>query len=1101
MKRTNHSYFVQRGAALLLAAVLVTTALGPGVVNAQENTDPTETTGAIQQTEPAGGMNDLLKGLLGGIFEEDSAVDDTLRAGDGTGEPEESTCATDSTGATGETTPTDATGSTEPPSATDAAAVTIGTEPSDASNPTETTGPADATETTGATEPTDSTGTTAPADDTDTTDPTETTAATEPELTVYESLMARLADLEAQAQTLTQEDTAGQQLVYAAITTVCDDADNAFTVGGISSDEITAIIDKATALATYLSDVLGFEGTNGEEAQTLDRLDGTSPADIPNGTYYLLFRRDDYVYCGIPIDASGDAFLGKDIQKEVFEKCLQLETLPYLDGVGRWTFTSTGTAGEYYIQPEGTELCLSFGNGEMLSPNPVVTKVRSYGDKYILVQSGDDGKLYALNQFSAGASKTFKGYYNPENLNVTFGADPGNFFSIKKCPAGVQAIPAAAENVKMYLFDYGKTISNMDMVFHQGTYGGNNGLPQTNGQDGKKSSYGYTHPNMKPTLVNGYPEQTGGRNYAYLFSPTWSRTSSSEYINQVNSLRDQAVNTAVYDYTSVMFPIQNTGNGTGLFQKDGDGYYWYDSGKNAAWYNPATQRFELYNYTVIPPYTETGYTGNFLPFNQGHTAGYQCADGKYRLLGATYGTDVDLWFGMSLEFNFNMLPGGQKNGKDMVFSFTGDDDVYVYIDDVLVLDIGGIHAARSGSINFATGQVKNPKDDDTGNDSPAISTLKGIFSAAGKDVSDFNGDTFGDWTGHTLKFFYMERGGNVSNCRIRFNMEPLPTGSVTISKKLEKGTLLTDDVADWDYTFRVTKVEEDGQEKPLANRAYTVLNGRSGKTNANGEFTIQANQTVTLSGLTATSSAGQKYRIREVSSDQYEVKDVTVTNGSVQKTDGKVDYAEFTVMPSDDAKGITHSTVFTNRLNRGSIAIAKTVKGNMGDRSKDFAVTLTLYTEKDGKQLPFPEGAGYTVDANGVAHLTVSHNKNYGTVNGITMGAPFEISNLPFGVYVEIREVGLSRAGYVTTMNALHNSATSWDGLTLTPVSDGASMDDAVIGFTVEDRQMYSFRFTNEKEATIQTGVSLDSLSYVLILTLVAMAVVLLLRRKNRYED
>lgn len=95
----------------------------------------------------------------------------------------------------------------------------------------------------------------------------------------------------------------------------------------------------------------------------------------------------------------------------------------------------------------------------------------------------------------------------------------------------------------------------------------------------------------------------------------------------------------------------------------------------------------------------------------------------------------------------------------MVFQFLGDDDVFVYIDDVLVLDIGGTHGANRGSVNFADGTVTHPRaglSGDAGADGYGTSTLAAKFRAAGKN-GVFSGETFADYTKHTLKFFYLER--------------------------------------------------------------------------------------------------------------------------------------------------------------------------------------------------------------------------------------------------------------------------------------------------------------------------------------------------------
>lgn len=134
---------------------------------------------------------------------------------------------------------------------------------------------------------------------------------------------------------------------------------------------------------------------------------------------------------------------------------------------------------------------------------------------------------------------------------------------------------------------------------------------------------------------------------------------------------------------------------------------------------------------------------------------------------------------MTTEF---VQPNGGKTTKneDMIFEFSGDDDVWVYIDGVLVGDLGGIHEKATLKINFATGGVHVGHIDNANDPEQTIqdTTIRAMFEAAGADTTNFRENTFQNSTKHTLSFFYLERGAGASNMSLKFNLTTLPSSEV-----------------------------------------------------------------------------------------------------------------------------------------------------------------------------------------------------------------------------------------------------------------------------------------------------------------------------------
>ncbi len=224
-----------------------------------------------------------------------------------------------------------------------------------------------------------------------------------------------------------------------------------------------------------------------------------------------------------------------------------------------------------------------------------------------------------------------------------------------------------------------------------------------------------------------------------------------------------------------------------LFISDGNGGYMFDSSKYYAQYNKEIGKILVYNKAD----TMVNGKGQFFPLGDPNSAfnikpgvslptkmNQTVSFGKDKDVQTTNyavnGAKNDHYFGVKMSTGFTIPPYGKVNGKvdgkDMTFSFSGDDDFWLYIDDNLVLDLGGIHSAISGKINFATGEVTttNRKGEQY------TTSLDDILGAGAKDNkgNDVDLKPSASYSGtHTLSLFYLERGNYQSNLKLEFNLD------------------------------------------------------------------------------------------------------------------------------------------------------------------------------------------------------------------------------------------------------------------------------------------------------------------------------------------
>lgn len=458
-------------------------------------------------------------------------------------------------------------------------------------------------------------------------------------------------------------------------------------------------------------------------------------------------------------------------------------------------------------------------------------------------------------------------------------------------------------------------------------------------------------------------------------------------------------------YNGLQFPFKQTKDKNGVIT------YSYDSGKDyAVYYN-----FEKNCFYESPEHIKNETTND----------GTAPEDGFYPLnKPGDPRKAVNMGFGTEFTIPFTLSKDGKINGQDITFNFTGDDDVWVFIDDYLVLDMGGAHRMASGTIDFAEKNVTvesafTPdksttaawKDGATRANQTSEKRTKKFTQIKTEGKNTFEDIMADDSKVHTLKMFYMERGMFDSNMSVSFNFSPIPSG-LTLSKDVDtkpvndglKSVVETKDNFDFtvkdndttrtEYTYEKdyngTGTERntttDGVVEGLADNVY-AKNFEYTEADDNGNKGL-----IIGTGFTITETENSNYNTRWF-----------VTDISTGKTTNRGDGLVSTFKLGDVSSGLTkvnYNVNFVNTPKVGTVNITKAWDGDVPDTLKNTEFPFKVEVDLDGEADEYGYSAyplEYTVDGN---DYVTDANGNFTLKSGQT--AAFE--GIPTGAKVKVTE-------------------------------------------------------------------------------------------------
>ena len=464
-------------------------------------------------------------------------------------------------------------------------------------------------------------------------------------------------------------------------------------------------------------------------------------------------------------------------------------------------------------------------------------------------------------------------------------------------------------------------------------------------------------------------------------------------------------------YNNLQFPFTKKTNDKGVST------YSFDSEQNTVHYDYENNK--IVRDDTIKIHDVDGDTGYF-PFNSVEPSAKD---------------NLNYGFGTQFTIPFTVTETGKNvDGTSMTFKFTGDDDVWVYIDGALVLDMGGAHCKAEGEINFATQMATittGTSDAKLGNQPTAGGRVAAKDN--GNRTVDFKNITVKKSDGstislaaymkesgkvHELKMYYMERGMWDSNMSISYSFVPLPSG-LTLSKtldtkdvnaglknavqgldnfdfKIQKKNLKTDkanysDVENLGYTlYDYDDRTFPGQEAKDSTATFSSSYFASDFINTKDKNNSSAFYAGTGFQITESIPQGTKLQY-DTSKTRWGVYDSITSRAAIEGGKGAVATFNMGDDTSSEMDVVNRYVNFVNTPKVGSLSVAKKYEG-YAPENETFGFTvlvdLTGHDYYDSYKLEYTGTQNGTTDENG--HFTLKVGDTV-TFAGIPAGATYKV--------------------------------------------------------------------------------------------------------------